>query len=685
MSRLHPASITRKAFKEGDGRAGRRARRLWPRVSLVPLMVALMGVSPASLAQAIPTRTIINGNFENFQIDTDAITPVAGFTAVGGCSGGVCERRYSNAQITTEPLLSTFGWRANGPTYPGASTVEVWRNTTGANQLAATNYFWVPHSGNQYAEIASNSTSEPIGQSLCVVAGETPAWSVWHRARTLNGADRTDTMRVRLFSPNGTSLFTSPILSATTTAWVNHTGVFPAASQSGAHLFNFEYVTGPSVSAGNFVDDIDIRLSPLFDLRGFVDGSGTAISTATESGAPVVYLDILVNGAIQGSNATIRLVRSGAALPASDFIVGAPTRGSLTVDANGDILLTLPVGTYDPNVLASAQPNGGGRIRIPLTISDLTVIEDNETLNYTTGTIIHSGSLAPLVSDIQGSSAACATAVNTASLVVIDNDIDLLTTKTASVAAPVIGVPFTYTITYTNNTARTLTSPTTSHDATAAISDPVPAGITFTGWTCVASNGAVCPAVSGSGAITGNAVLPAGSGSAGGTLTYTVTAVATGASSCATTTNISTITTPAGMSEGTSVQPDFASPTPGGTGNNTASLALTPQCGADLQVVKTATPDPVLTGETITYTLVATNNGPANATDVVLTDLPGSGLDCTTLPNGTATCTATGGASCPAPTVPTSSLLGSGIVLPTLPVGGQVTVSFQCIATATGN
>lgn len=685
MSCISPVSIARTPSTGCEQPAGARARS-FSSLSLAILMGVLVALSPAVVAQTIPTRAIINGNFENFQINNDAVTPVAGFTAPGGCSGGVCERRYSNTQITTEPLLATFGWRANGPTYPGAGTVEVWRNTTGANQLVAFNYFWVPHSGNQYAEIASNSTGEPIGQSLCVVAGETPAWSVWHRARTLDGLARTDTMRVRLFSPNGTSLFTSPILSATTASWVNHTGVFPVASQSGAHLFNFEYVTGPSSSAGNFVDDIDIRLSPLFDLRGFVDGAGTAISTATEFGAPAVYLDILVNGVIQGGSATIRLVRSGTAQPASDFTVGAPTRGSLTVDANGDILLTLPTGTYDPNVLASAQPNGGGRIRIPLTINDMTVIEDNETLGYTTGTIVHAGSLSPLVSQIAGNSAACATAINAASLIIVDNDIDLLTTKTASVAAPVIGVPFTYTVTYANNTARTLTGPTTSHDATAAISDPAPAGITFTGWTCVASNGAVCPAVSGSGAITGNAFLPAGNGTAGGTLTYTVTAVATGASACATTTNVSTIATPTGMSEGTTVQSGFASPTPpGGTGNNTASLALSPQCGADLQVVKSASPDPVLTGDTITYTLVATNNGPANATNVVLADVPGSGLDCTTPPGGSATCTATGGASCPSPTVTTSSLLGGGIVLPALPVGGQVTVSFQCTVTATGN
>jgi uncharacterized repeat protein (TIGR01451 family) len=104
---------------------------------------------------------------------------------------------------------------------------------------------------------------------------------------------------------------------------------------------------------------------------------------------------------------------------------------------------------------------------------------------------------------------------------------------------------------------------------------------------------------------------------------------------------------------------------------------------ADIQVVKTASPDPVVTGEVVTYQIVVTNNGPLAADGAVLTDAAGAGQDCTT-PSTAAICTATGGASCPSPTVPVSSLLGSGVTIPSLPVGGQVTVELRCTVTATG-
>jgi|GEM_PF-1971839 conserved repeat domain len=104
---------------------------------------------------------------------------------------------------------------------------------------------------------------------------------------------------------------------------------------------------------------------------------------------------------------------------------------------------------------------------------------------------------------------------------------------------------------------------------------------------------------------------------------------------------------------------------------------------ADIQVVKTASPDPVVAGEVVTYQIVVTNNGPLAADGAVLTDVAGAGQDCTT-PSTTAICTATGGASCPSPTVPVSNLLGSGITLPVLPAGGQVTVTLQCTVTASG-
>ncbi len=132
---------------------------------------------------------------------------------------------------------------------------------------------------------------------------------------------------------------------------------------------------------------------------------------------------------------------------------------------------------------------------------------------------------------------------------------------------------------------------------------------------------------------------------------------------------------------------------PNGSGT---SFSLTPLAGddlactfrnsvrpaADLRVRKTVNPAGARTGEVLTYTLVADNLGPDPANGALLRDAPGAGLDCSR-PAGTAACTASGGASCPGPSVPVASLVGGGMLIPTLPVGGSVTLTLQCTVTAT--
>ena len=54
--------------------------------------------------------------------------------------------------------------------------------------------------------------------------------------------------------------------------------------------------------------------------------------------------------------------------------------------------------------------------------------------------------------------------------------------------------------------------------------------------------------------------------------------------------------------------------------NNTASQSTMVARKADLSVMQKDTPDPVLEGESLTYTVTVTNNGPSQATGVVLTD-----------------------------------------------------------------
>lgn len=365
-------------------------------------------------------------------------------------------------------------------------------------------------------------------------------------------------------------------------------------------------------------------------------------------------------------------------VPAS-FNITLAVAGTAT-GGGGDYTLTnatipIPAGDY-----------GLGRVfNAPLSLVDDAVIENNKTLVLT---IPASTSASPYV---LAHTTACGTAPNNQLTVnIIDNDIDLLTTKTSSTAAPLyIASPpaaapytYTYTVTYRNNTAATTGASTTAHNVTAAISDPVPAGVIFNSWTCTPSGtaGTACPGAigSGSGAISGNAVLPAG-----GILTYVITSTLAGPT-CAAITNVSTITTPAGFGEGTSVQPGYTSPAPGGTENNTANVSVTPQC-TDLRISKSNTSiptdrldgdtDTVTSGLPTTYTLFVENAGPA-VNGAVIKDTVGIGLTCPT--TATVTCSGSNPSICPSATYTVANLTGTGITLGNFPANATATLTFTC-------
>ena len=211
---------------------------------------------------------------------------------------------------------------------------------------------------------------------------------------------------------------------------------------------------------------------------------------------------------------------------------------------------------------------------------------------------------------------------------------DLAVTKTDGQTTAVPGTPVTYTITVTN----------AGPDAAvgAVVSDTFPAILLSVTWTCTASAGSSCTS-GGAGDI--NDVVTIASG---GTLTYTATGtVAPGATG--TLANTVTVTAPPGSID----------PTPG---NNTATDTDTLAPQADLAITKTDGQTTAVPGQTLTYTIVATNNGPSNAPGSVVTDtFPAA------LVGVTWTCVGAGGGLCTAG--------GAGNLNDTvsLPAGGTVT------------
>ncbi|MGL4255191.1 MAG: DUF6923 family protein, partial [Microbacterium sp.] len=136
---------------------------------------------------------------------------------------------------------------------------------------------------------------------------------------------------------------------------------------------------------------------------------------------------------------------------------------------------------------------------------------------------------------------------------------DLSVTKTDGKTLYVPGTTNVYTVTVTNNGPFGIVN--------APVSDPLPAGITTSSWTCSTTAGGSCGAASGTGAITSTVSLPLN-----GVATYTITMpVPLGRTGDLT--NTFTANLPTG----------YTDPTPA---NNTASDTDTPKPGIALQIEK---------------------------------------------------------------------------------------------------
>jgi uncharacterized repeat protein (TIGR01451 family) len=176
---------------------------------------------------------------------------------------------------------------------------------------------------------------------------------------------------------------------------------------------------------------------------------------------------------------------------------------------------------------------------------------------------------------------------------------DLSSTKTDGVDAVYAGGTTTYTIVVSN------AGPSAADGA--IFTDPAVPGLNVTNVMCGSpAGGAVCPTAGNT-----TVALMQGAGIAiptlpsGGSVTFTVSATVTATSGSVT--NTATIAAPPGTT-------DLIA------GNNTASDEDTVTPVADLSITKADSPDPVLAGGGLTYTLAVSNNGPSTASTLTVTD-----------------------------------------------------------------
>lgn len=100
----------------------------------------------------------------------------------------------------------------------------------------------------------------------------------------------------------------------------------------------------------------------------------------------------------------------------------------------------------------------------------------------------------------------------------------------------------------------------------------------------------------------------------------------------------------------------------------------------NLRLSKDVAPTAARTGETVTYTIVATNDGPGAGDGAVMRDPVVTGVNCTA---ATLSCSASGGAACPA-SLDVATFQNPGLVIPTFPAGSALQFGMTCTVTATG-
>ena len=207
----------------------------------------------------------------------------------------------------------------------------------------------------------------------------------------------------------------------------------------------------------------------------------------------------------------------------------------------------------------------------------------------TTGTISNTANVSSTTADPNGAN-------NTSTANTVVNTADLAVAKSDTPDPVAAGSNINYTLTLTNN------GPASA--STVVLSDNTPANTTFVSMTQVSGPAFTlsAPAAGGTGLVTASAATLAAGGSAVFTLVLHVNAATPNGSTITNTASVSTTTT---------------DPVPG---NNSATATTTVNAAADLSLTKTDSPDPVTAGTNITYALTLTNNGPADAQSVSLTD-----------------------------------------------------------------
>ncbi|HUA16584.1 MAG TPA: C25 family cysteine peptidase [Verrucomicrobiae bacterium] len=350
---------------------------------------------------------------------------------------------------------------------------------------------------------------------------------------------------------------------------------------------NFTYVVtvGPTVAAGTTITETDSVTSATTDpvsgnnsatvnvqVAGAADLSvtNTANPVPVQAGANIIYAQVVSNG----GPSTATSVTVTETLPANTTAV------SLTGPAGWTCSLVSLTCT-NPSFASGTPANITFVVKVTAGTASGTPINDTV-----------SASSAVSDPNSANNSATAADVVATAA------QADLVTTDSASPTTVAAGGNVTYSQSVTNKgpaaaSGVTFTQTTPPNTTFQSITPPA-------GWTC-----GTVPAVGGTGAITcTDAVNLAVNGTANFSLILQVNS----------STPSGTYITETDTATATNIVPSLTS------NSAQATVVVANANSADVAIVKTATPNPVTQGTPLTYTLAVTNNGPASATNVTVTD-----------------------------------------------------------------
>ncbi|HVR37483.1 MAG TPA: hypothetical protein VMU84_00185 [Thermoanaerobaculia bacterium] len=405
-------------------------------------------------------------------------------------------------------------------------------------------------------------------------------------------------------------------------------------------------VTFPSANSANFTLTIHVGNTPsvantaTVSTSSFDTNAGNDSSTATTSITPSADLVVTKNG--QGT------VNAGADITYTITL----TNNGPSDASNVSLTDTLPAGTTFVSLMQTTGPalscSTGATItctaaNFPVgTTATFTVVAHvNSAL--ASGTVITNTATA---TSSTGDPNSGNESSSTNATVTTSADVSVTKSGPASVVA---GTDITYTVTVTN------AGP--SDAQTVSLTDSVPAETTFVSATQQTGPVFSCTTPA-PGASTGTITCNIASLASGATATFQFVfhVIPTAIGPISNTANVSSATT---------------DPTPG-NGNSTAGAAVSPG-DADLSITKNANATQFNPGASVTFTIVVTNNGPAIANGVTVTDPLPAGMTLTSANSTQGSCTQTQTVVCTVGTLAPSASATITIIATAPSIQGQFT------------